>query len=167
MCIAAIARTRRRTWFRPSIYTFLAELFPVPNLVTTGTDDYRPGSLATAPSYWWTFKSFRYSALGTTPHAPGAEYANTARRWTTRRRAAGVQKKGGIFRTGGCGANHCSLSWRHPFDRSSERRSTIALPGPISSSRWTRHCGAIPRTNFLACVLGSGRHPYNILWKLQ
>ncbi|MEO6741519.1 MAG: Verru_Chthon cassette protein A, partial [Chthoniobacteraceae bacterium] len=86
--------------------------FPVPQLVRTGTDDYNPGGLVTTPNYWWTFGGFtplsggtavqgRYSNCGVVPHAPGAEYADAARRWGPSPPGSMNNpgfKKGGIFR---------------------------------------------------------------------
>lgn len=69
---------------------------PIPELVSTGTEGYR-GATATTADYWWTFAK-RYSAAGGCPHAPGAEYADPARRWDKDSKGAAGFKNGGIFR---------------------------------------------------------------------
>lgn len=70
--------------------------FPIPEVVKTGTLDYRPGGIATDASYWLTFAS-RYSSASSPPHAPGAEYYQPARRWADSGGPPGF-KKGGLFR---------------------------------------------------------------------
>lgn len=69
---------------------------PLPDLCTTGTEAYR-GTSATDAQYWWTFAT-RYSAAGDTPHAPGAEFANPARRFADETEGKSGFKKGGLFR---------------------------------------------------------------------
>ncbi len=75
---------------------FFGGTFPIPDLVKTPTDDYRPGGITTSKDFWWTFAS-RYSSTGSTPHAPGSEYAKTIRRWVDSSGPPGF-KKGGLFR---------------------------------------------------------------------
>ena len=70
--------------------------FPLPDLVTTGTEAYR-GTTSTTADYWWTFAS-RYSTAGDTPHAPGLEYADSTRRWADEPEGKAGFKKGGLFR---------------------------------------------------------------------
>jgi uncharacterized protein (TIGR02600 family) len=71
----------------PLVQTFLINFpggtFPLPELVTTGTEGYRDNSGSNGPTAaadWWTLSS-RYGRALDVPHAPGAEYNNPARRW--------------------------------------------------------------------------------------
>jgi len=70
--------------------------FPIPNLVTTGTDIYRGLSSTTDASFWWTLAK-RYDSSGQVPHAPGPEYLKTDRRWVNSGGNPGF-KQGGLFR---------------------------------------------------------------------
>ncbi len=81
--------------------SFPPAVLPLPDLVvspdpTKSTEAYR-GTVATDDPYWWTFAN-RYSTAGDTPHAPGLEYANPARRWADEPEGKAGFKKGGLFR---------------------------------------------------------------------
>jgi uncharacterized protein (TIGR02600 family) len=69
--------------------------FPIPTLVNTGTTTFR-GANATTPDFWWTFAN-RYSGVRNCPHAPGAEYYDSKRRFAATTGTPGF-KDGGVFR---------------------------------------------------------------------
>ncbi len=70
------------------------DTFPVPKLVTTGTEAYR-GCVATTTDTWWSFAK-RYAGVSACPHAPGSEYADSTRRWGAN--SGTGWKQGGVFR---------------------------------------------------------------------
>ena len=104
--------------------------FPVPELVKTGTGSFRGGG-ATNAQYWRHFGG-RYRQTTLVPHAPGAEYSDSKRRWPKDNR--GNQpgfKIGGVFRAEDVVR---TLTPYHSDNRlvaaQAEIDETMFLPGP-------------------------------------
>ena len=60
-------------------FDFPGGTFPIPDLVTTGTQGYR-GAAASSTGLWWNLAT-RYAEAGQAPHMPGAEYPDPKRRF--------------------------------------------------------------------------------------